>query len=141
MAARATPGLPGPPATGGGPSVSAATGRAATAAARNCTADTATGSRPSRSRGWATTNAAESPSDARTRPSPDRLAPPPPPAATRATPPNDTANPVQAAGGPSRRSRAAAMSATSTGVAPTSRAAWLTLVRVMPAFWTRIAPP
>jgi hypothetical protein len=57
------------------------------------------------------------------------------------TPANDTANPVQAARGPSRRSRAAAMRATSTGVAPMSRAAWLTLVRVMPAFWTRIAPP
>jgi hypothetical protein len=143
VAARAAPGPPGQaPATGGGwPSVTTATGRAARAAARNCTADTATGSRPSRRRAWATTNAAEIPSEARTSPSPDRAAPPAPPAATRATPADDTPNPVQAAGGPSRRSLAAAMAATSTGVAPTSRAAWLTLVRVIPAFWTRTAPP
>jgi hypothetical protein len=33
------------------------------------------------------------------------------------------------------------MTATSTGVAPTSRAAWLTPVRVMPAFCTRMDPP
>jgi hypothetical protein len=143
VAASATPGPPGPgPARGGGgPSVTTATGRAARAAARNCTADTAAGSRPWRRRAWATVNEAESPSEARTRALPDRVAPPLPPAATRATPANDTANPVQAAGGPGRRSRAAARRATSTGVAPMSRAAWLTLVRVIPAFWSRIAPP
>jgi hypothetical protein len=33
------------------------------------------------------------------------------------------------------------MTATSTGTAPISRAAWLTLVRAMPAFCTAIVPP
>jgi Lrp/AsnC family transcriptional regulator, leucine-responsive regulatory protein len=123
------------------PSVAAATGRAVSAAARNCTAVTATGSRPGSRRAWATVNEAENPSDARTSPSPAKLAPPPPPTATRPTPANDTAKPVQATGGATLRCRRAAMTATSTGVAPMSRAAWLTLVRVIPAFCTRIDPP
>jgi hypothetical protein len=33
------------------------------------------------------------------------------------------------------------MIATSTGVAPTSSAAWLTLVRMTPAFCMKIVPP
>lgn len=85
--------------------------------------------------------AAENASEARTRASPVRVAPAPPPAATSATPANDTPKPVQATGGAARRCWTAATPATSTGVAPTSRAAWLTLVRVIPAFWTRIDPP
>ena len=132
---------PAPPAAAGGPSVTTATGRAARAAARNCTAVTATGSRPGSSRAWATVNEAEKASDARTSPSPAKLAPPPPPAATRPTPANDTAKPVQATGRATLWCRTAAMPATMTGVAPMSRAAWLTLVRVIPAFWTRIDPP
>jgi hypothetical protein len=39
------------------------------------------------------------------------------------------------------RSRTAAMSAISTGVAPTRSEAWLTLVRITPAFITMIVPP
>jgi hypothetical protein len=39
------------------------------------------------------------------------------------------------------RNRSAAMIATSTGVAPTSSAAWDTLVRMTPSFWTRMVPP
>jgi hypothetical protein len=39
------------------------------------------------------------------------------------------------------RSRTAAMIATSTGVAPTSSAAWVTLVRMTPSFWIRTVPP
>jgi hypothetical protein len=39
------------------------------------------------------------------------------------------------------RWRRAAITATITGVAPTSMAAWLTLVRVSPAFGSRIDPP
>ena len=132
---------PAPPAAGGAPSVTAATGRVASAAARNCTAVTATGSRPGSSRAWATVNEAEKPSEARTSPSPARVAPPPPPAATSPTPASDTAKPIQATGRATLWCATAAMTATSTGVAPTSRAAWLTLVRVIPAFWTRIDPP
>jgi len=33
------------------------------------------------------------------------------------------------------------MTATSTGTAPIIRAAWVTLVLVMPAFWTMTVPP
>jgi hypothetical protein len=138
---RVASGMAAPPGAAGVPSVRAATGRVASAAARNCTAVTATGSRPRSSRAWATVNEAEKSSDPRTRASPVRVAPPPPPAATRPTPANDTAKPVQATGRATRRCRRAAMTATSTGVAPTSRAAWLTLVRVIPAFCTRIDPP
>jgi len=133
--------VPAPPAVGGVPSVTTATGRVASAAMRNCTAVTATGSRPGSRRACATVNEAERTSDARTRPSPLKVAPPPPPAATRPTPTNDTAKPVQATGRATLRCRTAAMTATSTGVAPTSRAAWVTLVRVIPAFCTRIDPP
>jgi hypothetical protein len=132
--------MPAPPAAAGVPSVTAATGRVASAAMRNCTAVTATGSRPGSSRACATVNEAETTSDARTRPSPVKVAPPPP-AATRPTPTNDTAKPIQATGYATLRCQTAAMTATSTGVAPTSRAAWLTLVRVIPAFCTRIDPP
>jgi hypothetical protein len=112
-----------PAGVAGGPSVRAATGRAARAAPTNWTAVTATGSRPRSRPGWATVNAAEKASEARTRASPARVAPAPPPAATSATPANDPAKPAQATGGAALRWRAAASTATSTGVAPTSRAA------------------
>ena len=132
---------PMPPGTAGRPSVRAATGRVARAAATNWTAVTATGSRPGSRRAWATVKAAEKSRDARTRPSPAKLAPSPPPAATRPTPASDSAKPDQATGRATLAWWTAARKATSTGVAPTSRAAWLTLVRVIPAFWIRIDPP
>ncbi|HUZ22981.1 MAG TPA: zinc-binding dehydrogenase [Streptosporangiaceae bacterium] len=79
------------PATGGSPSVRAATGSTATVAARNCSAVTASGSRPASSRVCATVKAAESSSDTRTSPSPVIVAPPPAAPATRQTPASDTA--------------------------------------------------
>jgi hypothetical protein len=61
------------------------------AAAANCTAVTAIGSRPGSSRVCATVKAADSTSDSRTSPSPVMVAPPPaPPAATSATPASET---------------------------------------------------
>jgi hypothetical protein len=132
---------PGPCGAAGAPSVSAANGSAASAAPRNCTAVTATGSRPRSSRPWATVNVADSSSDTSTRPSPRAVAPPPRPPATRPTPASDTANPAQATGRATVRCQSAAMTATSTGTAPMSSAAWVTLVRVMPAFCTTTDPP
>lgn len=86
-------GRPAPaPARCGIPSVTAATGAAATVAARNCSAVTATGSRPGSSRVCATVNHADSTSDTSTRPSPARVALPPAPApATSPTPASETA--------------------------------------------------
>jgi Lrp/AsnC family transcriptional regulator, leucine-responsive regulatory protein len=69
------------------------------------------------------------------------VAPPPGPAAIRPTPASDTAKPAHATGCATRWCQQAAMIATSTGVAPTSSAAWLTLVRAMPVFCTMIVPP
>jgi hypothetical protein len=116
-------------------------GSAARAAPRNCTAVTATGSRPRSSRTCPTVNVADSSSETSTRPSPAGEAPPPRPPVTRPTPASDTANPAQATGRATLRCQSAAMTATSTGTAPTSSAAWVTLVRVMPAFCTRTDPP
>ena len=79
--------------------------------------------------------------DARTIASPALLAPPPRPPATTATPPSETANPPQATGRATAWCQAAAMTATRTGAAPTSRAACVTLVRARPAFWIRTEPP
>jgi hypothetical protein len=136
-------GRPNPaPARCGAGSVRIVSGSVATVAARNCTAVTATGSRPGSSRVCATVNAADSASDASTRPSPVIVAPPwAPDPATSPTPASDTAYPAQAAGRATVRSAPAAISATSTGVAPTSSAAWLTLVRSTPAFITKIVAP
>jgi len=103
---------------------------------------TATGSRPGSSRPCATVNAADSTSEASTSPSPRTLAPPPAlPAVTRPTPLSETAKPSQACGRATLRCHTAAMIATSTGTAPMSRAAWVTLVRVIPAFCTMTEPP
>jgi hypothetical protein len=108
---------------------------APSAAPTNCTAVTATGSRPGSSRVCATVNAADSTSEASTRPSPRTLAPPPPPpAVTRPTPPSEIAKPSQARGRATVRCQSAATTATSTGAAPISSAACVTLVRVIPAF-------
>ena len=84
---------------------------------------------------------ADSRSEASTRPSPTVVAPPPPPPAIKPTPSNDTTKPAQATGRATFRCHTAAMIATSTGVAPISRAAWVTLVRLMPAFCTMTEPP
>jgi hypothetical protein len=119
----------------------AAKGSTASAAPRNCTAVTATGSRPRSSRTCATVNVADNSTDASTRASPPAVAPPPVPPVTRPTPAADAAKPAQAAGRATVRCHSAAMTATSTGTAPISRAAWLTLVRVMPAFCTAIVVP
>jgi hypothetical protein len=92
-------------------------------------------------RACATVNAADISSDTSTRPSPPSEAPPPRPPVTKATPASDTANPIQVTGGAMVRCHSAAMTATSTGTAPISNAACVTLVRVMPAFCTRTDPP
>jgi hypothetical protein len=59
----------------------------------------------------------------------------------RPTPISDTAKPTQATGRATVRCHSAAMTATSMGTAPISRAACVTLVRMMPAFCTMTDPP
>ncbi len=133
---------PAPAGTAGAPSVITATGSEPSVAPRNSTAVTATGSRPVSSLPWATVTVADRNSDASTRPSPAIVAPPPPPpAVTSPTPPSDTTKPNQATGRATLRFHTAAMIATSTGTAPISRAAWVTLVRAMPTFCTMTEPP
>jgi hypothetical protein len=133
---------PGPAGTAGAPSVTRVKASAPSAAPRNCTAVTATGSRPGSSRACATVNVAEISNETSTSPSPPRLAPPPPPPAViSTTPPSEIAKPSQASGRATVWCHTAAMTATSTGTAPISRAAWVTLVRVMPAFCTITDPP
>jgi hypothetical protein len=51
------------------------------------------------------------------------------------------AKPTQATGRATARSHTAEMTAISTGTAPIIRAAWVTLVLVIPAFWTMTVPP
>ena len=132
---------PGRAGTAGTPSVRAKAS-APSVAPRNCTAVTATGSRPGSSRPCATVNPADSSSETSTSPSPRGLAPPPPPpAVTRPIPPSETVKPSQASGRATLRCHTAAMIATSTGTAPISSAAWMTLVRVIPAFCTMTEPP
>ncbi len=132
---------PGPAGTAGAPSVQTANTSAASVAPRNCTAVTAAGSRPVSSRPCATVTVAEMSSEASTSSSPRSVAPPPPPPAMRPTPISDTKKPAQATGRATVRCHSAAMTATSMGTAPISRAAWVTLVRVMPAFCTTTDPP
>jgi hypothetical protein len=102
---------------------------------------TATGSRPLSRLPCATVNTADSISDASTRPSPITVAPPPGPPVIRPTPASDSANPAQATGRATVRRQSAATTATITGTAPISSAAWVTLVRPMPAFCTTTDPP
>jgi hypothetical protein len=133
---------PGPAGTAGPPSVITLKASAPVAAPRNCTAVTATGSRAGSRRACATVNVADTSSEASTRPSPPSVAPlPPPPAVTRPTPASDTAKPAQATGRARVCCHSAAMTATSTGAAPISSAAWVTLVRAMPAFCKMTEPP
>jgi hypothetical protein len=121
--------------------VTAANGSTANAAPRNCTAVAATGSRPRSSPVCATVNAADTSSDTSTSASPPALAPPPWPPVTRPTPASDRAKPAQATGRATARCHTAAMIATITGTEPISRAAWVTLVRVIPAFCSTTEPP
>jgi hypothetical protein len=133
---------PGRPGTAGTPSDATVKVSAPSAAPRNCTAVTTTGSRPGRSRACATVNVADSTNEASTSPSPRTLAPPPPPpAVTRPTPPSEIAKPSQASGRATVRCHSAATTATSTGAAPISSAACVTLVRVIPAFCTITVAP
>jgi len=133
---------PGPAGAPGAPSATTVKASAPSAAPRNCVAVTATGSRPRSSRPCATVNVADSTSDTSTSPSPPTLAPPPPPPAViRLTPPSEIAKPTQASGRATARFHIAATTATSTGTAPISRAACVTLVRAMPAFCTMTVPP
>jgi hypothetical protein len=133
---------PGPAGAAGTPSVITVKVSAPSAAPRNCTAVTATGSRPGSRRPCATVNVADSSSEASTRPSPPKVAPPPPPpAVTRPTPATESAKPAQATGRATVCCHSAAMTATSTGTAPISSAAWVTLVRSMPAFCRMTDPP
>lgn len=127
--------------TAGRPSVAAENGSTARAAPRNWTAVTAIGSRPRSRRVCATVKVAISSRDASTRPSPPAVAPPPRPPVIRPTPASETANPAQATGRATLCCQSAATMATRTGTAPMSRAAWLTLVRVMPAFCTTTDAP
>jgi hypothetical protein len=132
----------GPAGAAGAPSATTVKASAPSAAPRNCTAVTATGSRSASSRPCATVNVADSSTETSTSPSPPTVAPPPlPPAVIRPTPPSETAKPSQASGRATARCHAAAMTATSTGTAPISRAAWVTLVRVIPAFCTMTVAP
>jgi hypothetical protein len=133
---------PGRPGTAGAPSVTTVKASAPSAAPRNCTAVTATGSRPGRSLACATVNVAASTSETSTRPSPRTVAPPPPPPpVTSPIPPSEIAKPSQARGRATVRCHSAAMTATSTGTAPISSAACVTLVRVTPAFCMMTVPP
>ena len=102
---------------------------------------TATGSRPCRSRVWPTVNVAEISNESSTRPSPGTDAPPPWPPVTRPTPASDTPNPAQATGRATACCQTAAITATSTGTAPMSSAAWVTLVRATPAFCSTTDAP
>ena len=56
-------------------------------------------------------------------------------------PPSDTVKPNQANGRATVWCHTAAMIATSIGTAPISSAAWVTLVRLMPAFCSMTEPP
>ena len=101
---------------------------------------TATGSRPASILDCPTVNTAEISTEASTSPlPPDDPVPCAP--VTRPTPASDSANPAQATGLATLRCQAAAITATSTGAAPTRSAASLTLVRVMPAFCSSTEPP
>ena len=133
---------PGPAGAAGAPSAATVKASAPSAAPRNCTAVTATGSRSASSRPCVTVNVADSSTEMSTSPSPLMVAPPPlPPAVIRPTPLSETAKPSQASGRATARCHTAAMTATSTGTAPISRAAWVTLVRTIPAFCTMTVAP
>lgn len=138
QAASTTPGCCG---IGGRPSLPSAASSDPIAAAPNCSAVSATGSRPRSCLDWATVNAADSTREASSRPSPLTVDPPVALPVIRPTPASETAKPSQATGRVVVRCHAAAMIAISTGTAPNSIAAWLTLVRLTPAFCKITEPP
>ncbi len=84
--------------------------------------------------------AAEPTTETSTSRSPAGVEPVPPPPATMPTPATPMSGPIHAAA-PRAPPPAAMNSVTSTGVAPTISAAWLTLVWPRPAFWSRITAP
>jgi hypothetical protein len=127
--------------TAGRLSVSRASGSVAAAAAISCTAVVAIGSCPRSTLACETVKPAEASWEARTRPSPASVEPAPWPAVMKPTPASDNANPAQASGRATLCPSTAASSATSTGVAPMSNAAWVTLVRSMPRFCRTTEPP
>jgi hypothetical protein len=115
---------PGRAGAAGPPSATTVKASAPSAAPRNCTAVTLTGSRPGSSRPCATVNIADSSTETSTSPSPPALAPPPPPPAViRPTPLSEITKPSHATGRATARCHTAAMTAISTGTAPISRAA------------------
>jgi hypothetical protein len=107
----------------------------------SCSAVTATGSRPRSSRACDTVNPAAASWAASTSPSPAKLEPSPRPAAMTPTPASERPKPSQATGRATPSPRTAASTATSTGVAPMSSAACVTLVRSMPRFCSSTDPP
>ncbi len=139
----ATKAIAGPGLAGArrAPPVNSAIGSTANAPAPNCTAVTAVASRPSSTRDCATMNTADKIAEASTSRSPNTVAPPPLAPATSAIPPSASPNPDQPSGRTRPCPSAAVVSATSRGTAPTTTAAWLTLVRCTPAFWSRMTPP
>ena len=84
---------------------------------------------------------AEPVTESSTSRSPASAVPAPPPPATRPTPASAISAPIHAGAGLEPRRRSAVMMTTSTGTAPTISAAWLTLVRSIPAFCSRITTP
>ena len=122
-------------------SVVTATGSTKTPADSNCNPVTATGSRPRSMRAWETVKPADTSCATSTRPSPPSVDPVPWPLAMKPTPASDRPNPAQAAGLATLCLSTAAMIATSTGVAPISSAAWVTLVRWIPRFCSSTEPP
>src|SRR3954447_14272754 len=127
-------------ARAGMPSANAATGRVTTAPASICTTVTATGSRPARTPGCATTYAADATADANISASPLRDDPPPD-RATRPTPAIATTQPTHDCDVDADRPRAVAMRATSAGTAPRINAACVTLVRPIAPFCSATPKP
>jgi hypothetical protein len=127
--------------TFGAPSVIAANGNAASPPPASWTAVTAPASRPRSRLGGMTMNAAEPETEASTSRSPVTEVPAPPPPATSPTPASATSEPAHVAAPAVLRPNRAAMTATSTGTAPTISDAWVTLVRSMPLFCSTITAP
>jgi hypothetical protein len=136
----AEPGQPVRSGTGN-PSVTRAIGAIATAEARNCAALSVITSWPGRIRACRTVKAEPISTDSSTSASPAADAPPPPAPATTAIPARARPKPSQAASLTRAPSKSTARTATITGTAPISSAAWVTLVLVRPRFWTAMQPP
>lgn len=125
----------------GAPPVTTAIGSATSPPAPNCTAVTAAGARFSSSLGCVAMKPAESTAEANTSRSPSDMGLPPPTPATRLMPPSARPEPPHVRARARPCPSAAVISATRTGTVPRMTAAWLTLVRSIPAFWSMITPP